>query len=231
MTNPKDFWEQKILSWENGRYNLEPDSRNTTFETFANKGSGSLRFRIHKTGEMLSEFVEGKNVVELGCGRGLLTRALMDAGARSYLGIDIAEAAIFTARDVHQDLIKTGTVDFVQGKVDELPKQPADIIFSLGLLDWLTDAELQSMFAWRPDANHFHAIAEKRFSLTQLIHKMYVYVAYGHRTKGYVPRYYTIEDMLGYMACLTHKERYVYRSHKLTFGAFVSTFPIGEPVQ
>ena len=87
MTDPKEFWENKILSWEEGRYNLSESSYSSTkLEKIANKGSNSLRFRIEKCGEILSKHVSGKDVVEIGCGRGLLVPRLMAAGAKSFRG-------------------------------------------------------------------------------------------------------------------------------------------------
>lgn len=229
MTDPKEFWENKILSWEEGRYNLSESSYSSTkLEKIANKGSNSLRFRIEKCGEILSKHVSGKDVVEIGCGRGLLVPRLMAAGAKSYLGVDLAESAIAAAKSLHEDAIKSGSINFVQGSVNSLPETNAEIVFSLGLLDWLNDEELTTLFNWRRDADHFHAIAERKLSIAQALHKIYVFISYGYRTKGYVPRYYTIDEILEHMSCLSSPKRDIFRDGRLTFGAFVSTLPIGK---
>jgi 2-polyprenyl-3-methyl-5-hydroxy-6-metoxy-1,4-benzoquinol methylase len=117
MTDPKTFWEEKILHWEEGRYNLVNSHSIMTLESVANKSSSSLRFRIEKSAELLSEFVTDKNVVEIGCGRALLARTLLDAGAKSYLGIDITDSAIGVAKELHKDLISVGKANFIQGDI------------------------------------------------------------------------------------------------------------------
>jgi hypothetical protein len=231
MIDPKEFWEKKILAWEEGRYSLDKGTSSSALEAVANKGSNSLRFRMQKSREILSCFVSGKDVIEIGCGRGLLAPGLLDAGAKSYLGIDIADTAVLAARDMHKDIVGAGRAEFLQASVGSLPRRNGDVIFSLGLVDWLSSRELTELFQWSPDAEHFHAISEARFSVTQVLHRLYVYVAYGHRTKGYVPRYYTVAEIVKLMECLYSPERYVYRSPRLTFGAFISTLPIGDEIQ
>lgn len=226
MIDSKEFWESKILNWESGRYNSETGgSKSNLLEWFADRSSASLRFRIKKSGEILKNVVQEKHVVDLGCGSGLLAPVLLDeAGAASYVGIDISQNAIDAASKLHHEFIQEGRASFHCGSVSDLAPQSADIVFSLGLLDWLTDDEMKSIFAWAPEAQHFHAIAERRMMITRYIHKAYCYVAYGYRTQGYVPRYYAPSEILRLMEVLTHGDRYIYRNSQLSFGAFVSTF-------
>ena len=59
-----------------------------------------------------------------------------------------------------------------------------DIIFSLGLLDWLVDPELEALIARGKNLEFLHAIAEKRVSLSQYLHRLYVHLAMVIAPKG-----------------------------------------------
>lgn len=228
MVEPKQFWEKKINDWEEGRYQTSNREFKGTMEAIADRSSSSLRFRVSKAGDIISKVVAGKHVVELGCGRGLLARKLIKCGAKSYTGIDFAEAAILSANKINENDVKSKLAQFIQADVFNLPNIKADIVFSLGLLDWLNDSEMNELFSWQTESDHFHAIAEKRISASRLLHKAYCYIAYGYRTNGYVPRYFSVEQMHGFMSILSKSERYTYRNPRLSFGAFLSTFPINE---
>ena len=91
--NIKDFWDNKILEWECGRYNLNT-SKNKPLEMIPDLVSKSLRFRLKITKELLKPHIKGKAIIEIGCGSGLLTKFLHDNGAKYYQGFDISENAI-----------------------------------------------------------------------------------------------------------------------------------------
>lgn len=227
MTDVKQFWEGKILGWERGRYDTV--TTGGFLERLADRASDSLRFRLQSAGEQLAPFVEGKRVLDLGCGSGRLADAVLAAGAAHYRGIDIAEAAIAEART------RTATygdkVAFHQGVVSDLPELDADIVVSLGLLDWLTDDELDAMWAATAGADFVHAIAERRAEPAQWIHRAYVWMAYGHRTGSYVPRYYDAKAMAAQIR--RHQpgaQVRAWRHRRLTFGAYLTTLPFGDPV-
>lgn len=228
--NPKEFWENKILTWEYGRYDL--DNRGGILEYFANLSSRSLRARLQLAVEVLTPYLNNKNVIELGCGSGLIAEKLLQAGASSYHGIDFSENAIDRA---NAEIVNESNAQKIKFEVNDActfkPETRENNIFlSLGLLDWLNDTELDNLFASNGDAHFLHAIAEKRSSVIQLIHRLYVYIAYGHKTNGYTPRYYTPNQLAKIVRKYTDKPLYVYRNSRLSFGAFISTLPIGEKV-
>lgn len=216
----KHFWEEKILVWESSRYSQRSGS---WLESLASKSSRSLRFRQNAALQLLGPMAGGKRVVELGCGSGLLAPALLRAGARSYHGYDIADSAVAAGR---QRLAKLGWGDraqFTAAPVHDLPPVSADIVFSLGLLDWLDDDEIQHLFQITKGAAFLHSFSEKRASPAQWLHRAYVFCAYGHRTQGYSPRYNsarTLEELSAAPNGL-----HVFRHPALSFGAFLCSFP------
>lgn len=220
------FWEAKILSWEEGRY-AQSSTEGGLLERIADWSSDSLRFRLQITGELLAPHVQGRHVVDVGCGSGRLAPAILQAGAASYLGLDLADAAIEVAQRRATEEGWGDRATFAVADVHHLPDTPRDVVISLGLTDWLDDPELRTLFDWAGDAHYLHALSEDRRSVTQWLHKTYCYLAYGHRTDGYVPRYFSCEHLA---AMSPHHEAWVYRHKRLSFGALVSSLPIGEPL-
>ena len=226
--DPKQFWEDKLSSWEQGRYGKQ-QRPSGILEWIANRSSTSLRYRLANTPELLKPFLAGKRVVELGCGSGLLAAKLIEHGAASYLGIDIAESAIRNARQAHGG--HDARIAFAVGGVADLQPLAADLVISLGLLDWLRDDEIANVFAKSGSADFLHAIAERRPGLQQWLHRAYVELAYGYRTDSYRPRYLTCSHIEALATAVVRRRLYVYRHWQLSFGALISSLPIGEAIE
>ena len=226
-TDSKQFWEEKILTWERGRYTAQPQG-GSLIERLADRASNSLRFRLSITKELLRPHVAGKRVVELGCGSGLLAADLRSMGASDYQGYDISENAVSHAQELAAKQGLGETVRFEACAVESLPELQADIVFSLGLLDWLDDSALAWVFRIGGKADFLHAISERRVAISQYIHRLYVYLSYGRRTGSYLPRYYANAEMEA-LAMPRHNDKlYIYRDSRLSFGALISTLPIDE---
>jgi SAM-dependent methyltransferase len=223
--DPRGFWEEKILRWEADRYG-EGSPGAGWLERLARRASRSLRARQAAAREILAGQVEGRRVVELGCGSGLLAEALIEAGAASYLGLDIARNAVEGARERTQSSPHSGRIRFEVADVSARPRLDADLVFSLGLFDWLTLPQIEGVFAASGDSEYLHAIAEKRVSLSQYVHRAYVFLSYGHRTGGYVPQYYSAAAIAVRAAPHNPRPVHVFRSPSISFGALVTTLPL-----
>lgn len=219
------FWEDKILTWERGRYHFLQKEGLSVLEIIANKLSSSLRRRVELAGELLAKHLAGKSVLEVGCGSGHLTKAILASGVQSYKGVDIAPAAIAAAKS--RSLLEGWgqIVDFQVGDIDSLLGQKFDVVVSLGLTDWLSDNDLNALFALSRHGDFFHSISERKISISQLLHKIYVQLSYGYKTAGYKPRYFTVAEIERYVSYSGHKG-YFFREPELSFGAFISSFEV-----
>ena len=220
--DPKKFWDDKILGWEDGRYNFS-DNTSSMLEKIADQASASLRFRLNFAKELLLPHVTGKKIIEIGCGSGYLTANLVQAGAESYVGYDIAAAAIERARTISLDAGISSQVKYIHSGLENIESLDADIVFSLGLLDWLNDAELEKLFCISGNARWLHAIAEKRFSASQWLHRLYVQISYGYKNRGYIPRYYKCSHIEEIARRYCSNPITVIRDPRLSFGLFMST--------
>ena len=100
-----------------------------------------------------------------------------------------------------------------------------DINFSLGLLDWLNDEEIKILLKKTNRTDCLHSFSELRSDFSQILHRLYVQIAYGHRTGKYVPRYFNSEFLCTLVKSLTGKTPHVVRDKRLSFGVFISTLP------
>src|SRR5262249_53731306 len=124
--DPKQVWGAELFAWGQGRY-CGPDRPPDLLGWVGNRSSMSLRFRVAITPELLRPYLANKRVVELGCGSGMMAGKLIEYGAASYLGIDIAESAVEAARARYGDNPK---VRFLASSVAEMQRLSADLVIS-----------------------------------------------------------------------------------------------------
>lgn len=220
----KLFWENKIIGWEDIRYKRAEKNFNL-FESVVNRTNKTLIFRLETAFKLLLPYIKNKKVVELGCGSGFLSNEFIKMGASSYTGYDISEAAIKRAKEMSDNTYKS-KINFFANTVTNLSTLDADYVFSLGLTDWLSDEELEHLFYITRNSHNLHSISENRFSISQILHKLYVYLSYGRKDQSYVPRYYKTKKIEDLVKKNSNKDTYVFRHKKLSFGTFISSFPI-----
>tara|TARA_B110000967_G_C18625773_1_gene431131 strand:+ start:36 stop:716 length:681 start_codon:yes stop_codon:yes gene_type:complete len=218
----KKFWEKKIIGWEDGRYNLKNDRINF-LENIGDKASSSLYHRQKICLEILKDKVYKKNIIELGCGSGLITKQILSLGAKSYTGYDISANAINRAKKIAEQENFQNCKYFAQ-PVNEISELNCDIVFSLGFIDWLNNDELEHLFKMSKNIDFIHSMSEKKSSITQYLHRLYVYLSYGRKTKGYAPRYITKEKILKLIKSHINKKIHFLNKKELSFGVFFSSF-------
>lgn len=222
--DPKAFWNAKILGWEASRYGGA--AAPGLIEGLAGRVSSSLRFRLDVAARLLAPHLAGRRVAELGCGSGLLAERLLALGAASYQGYDLSEAAIARAQQRAADSPRGEAMRFAVAAVADLPPQGDALVISLGLVDWLTPAELDRLFALGRQGSCLHAFSERRRSATQLIHRAYVQLSYGWKNGGYTPRYHEAAQIAAIASRHGIGPLTVFRHRRLSFGVFVSDLPL-----
>ncbi len=226
---PVDFWNDKILGWEESRYAPAAAApsllEHPLLERIAGRAASSLRFRLHAALTLLAPHVRGRHVVELGCGSGLLAGPLMALGVAGYRGIDISPVAIARARERATAAAFGAKVNFAVAAAAELEPQGGALIFSLGLFDWLSAAEIDHVLAVGAADPYLHAVAERRRSVQQLVHRLYVHLSYGRRT-GLAPRYHRIAEIAAAVRRHHPLPPNVFRDPRMSFGVFVTDLPL-----
>jgi len=226
-TDKKKFWEDKIIGWEDIRYKRLSDNQNY-FEKFVNKTNKTLIFRLKTALEILKPLVGEKKVVELGCGSGFLAKEIISYGASSYTGYDISENAINRAVNLSNENNYNNKAKFFSKSILEMDDLDADYVFSLGLTDWLDDSEINHLFKISKNAENLHSISEEKKSISQFLHKAYVFLSYGRKTNGYAPRYLKSIKISEIIKNHTKKEIFEYRNKRMSFGIFLTTFPFNK---
>lgn len=213
------FWDRKILKWEKDKY-----ERNT--EIGAVDVNNSVKYRLLLAGTVLKKVCAGKSVLEIGCGSAKLMPQLLESGALHYTGIDLSSTAIAQAKRIAEELRVTEKVQLVADDASRIKLPEADICFSLGLLDWLTFEDMESFLSRIQCRIFFHSFSERRASFQQLLHRMYVFCLYGHRTKSYVPQYFEARNIADLFQRVYAQEVNIYRSPKLSFGTILTNLPL-----
>lgn len=101
----------------------------------------SMKLRYEKSIEGCNP-IEGRSVLDIGCGPGHYSIALAQRGAARVEGIDFAEGMLKIATEHAQ---KVGVGDKCKFKVADFYKYPADEVFDyvivMGFMDYMPDAE------------------------------------------------------------------------------------------
>ena len=210
MLSEKKFWNQKILPWEKSKYDSTPKLLDV---------NSSIKYRLCLTAFLLQQISEGKNLLELGCGSGRLWEQIKSSHLNSYTGVDFSETAI-TAFQSRLQRFKNFKISLL---CDDCTNNTsaADVVISLGLLDWLTMKQIKKISEHYKKTFYLHSFSEKQFSVSQTIHSIYVFINYGYKTRDYAPHYRKADELLSVFGTKAK----IYRDPKLSFGAFIHNLP------
>ena len=173
MKSQQKYWDKKITEWSEVSYGKKTLSA-SLIEKLATPFRGADK-RVRITLTLLGPLVSGKTVLFLGCGVGNECFDLFKYKPKKIIGIDISSVAIGEARKAAKK--KSATKRFVfmvedVGTIDKLPA--ADYVIGLGFIDYLNTSELTNLFRLVSKQNFFFSFFEKKTSLFNLIHEIYV---------------------------------------------------------
>lgn len=180
----RKFWDKKILGWEADRYERQ------------DLVAKPLQLRMKYARDWLSMLPENSRVVELGAGScRLLENIVKNKPQRTYLGVDVSQAAIEKAKERARQA-NLPNAKFIVCSIQELHPPACDAVFSLGLLDWLSPAELKKIAQLSHGKIFLHSFSERHpFSVLQIVHRLYTFLYYGWRNGNYRPRYHSRDEI------------------------------------
>lgn len=185
----------------------------------------SLQERLKTLEEILLPHIEYKTVLELGCGSAFLMEKFVASKVRKYVGVDFADTAIKHAQQrAVQAKIENKVSLFCDNAIDVNIDSP-DVVYSAGLLDWLEDNEIETIFKRYPKALHIHSFSKKEFSIKQLCHRAYVFCSYGHSNDKYTPRYFQATGLQQMFSAATNQQSTLISSKAMGFSTFISSVP------
>jgi SAM-dependent methyltransferase len=157
------FWNGKILDWEAARYS--PLARLNPF-------SWTVQRRMRAAGRLLrEELLRYNNVLDLGCGSGLLAQAVLGDPGRRYTGVDFSKVAVEAARahyTAYSGRVRFELRDVLDGTAWEAP-----LIVFLGLLDWLDERELDLLFGRLKAETLCFSFTEEKSGAGGLLYRQY----------------------------------------------------------
>jgi SAM-dependent methyltransferase len=108
--------------------------------------------------DAIAPYVKGAKVLDLACGTGYYTRALLEWGAEEVVGMDISSEMVKAAKAEAQKvaLAEKQKFSFAVGDVSEpfkLDSGPFDLVLGVWLLNYAPDHEVMARM-WKNIANH-----------------------------------------------------------------------------
>ena len=205
--NKKYFWDNKIIDWEQKNYQ-------------GKLWGSAIRSRRNLLIKLTKNSLKGKTVFESGCGSAGIIKDLFELGIKKYIGCDISSIAIDEAKKLASQLGFATQTEFHSKSVLEVPDVSCDFHFSLGLWDWLEDDEIIKMMSQSQAPNFLHSYSERRRSTSQMLHRMYVYTAYGRKNMSYTPKYRSEADIASLLKEADTDKPLTYRNSDMSFSTF-----------
>jgi SAM-dependent methyltransferase len=87
--------------------------------------------------------VQGRRVIDFGCGSGRLARVVLELGAASVVGVDLSEKVVTNARQAVVALGLGERISFVVGRPDAIPldSASADVLLCFDVMEHVLDYE------------------------------------------------------------------------------------------
>jgi ubiquinone/menaquinone biosynthesis C-methylase UbiE len=169
----KKYWDEKIKIWSQTSYNR------CRVKGIVNKVLGIFRksvdARLQTAIAVLAPHVKGKAVLDLGSGLGHLGFALLEQGCSRYIGIDISEEAIKECRQKADSMRLSERMEFTCADIAALQRFPvADISVGLGLLDWFTLRDVDTIVRKLEGRRILLTFSEQDNSIAEIIHRFYL---------------------------------------------------------
>jgi len=176
MKQQREYWENRIVLWEEVSYGTAEAVPAPFVERVANLFRGPVRNRARIAFEVVIT-IKPKHVLDLGCGSGSFAISLVtEANVCHVTGVDISSTAIKVAQERAASMDLSDRLTFICSAVSDLDfkaLQPFDFVVGLGLTPYLTEAEFNYLFSSIKDTAFWFDIHPKSFDLNNLAHFVY----------------------------------------------------------
>ena len=175
------YWRDHVLSWEAGAYYKDRHARPSFWDrTSAIFRGRAMYVRMDAALQLVSPYLGGARVLDIGCGSGRFAFELLAAGAERVIGVDVAPAAIEAANARREQSPFVERLDFkVMDLTDPDVKLPqVDLITALGVIEYF-DAPALSALLGKFDTRYFlldfpDSEGRKRNRLKWYLRKVYL---------------------------------------------------------
>lgn len=167
----RSYWDNKITDWASSSYEETPRG---PVQSFMAKLRRSVHARAVIALEILKPHIEGKTVLDLGCGNGHFLKGCLELGAARVIGTDIAPQAVELAKQLAE---KNGYADrstFEVANVGDGKFPEADFTTGFGLIDWLEEDECMAMLNGLKGRKVCFSFSEADGSFDEWIHYFYL---------------------------------------------------------
>jgi len=175
----KDYWEKKIVGWEDTIYSQKKSLKSSILEKAASRFRGILKKRMSVAESLIAPHLKGKIVMDLGCGSAVLIQKLIKYKPKQIIGIDIAEPAIELAKNKFKDFKAAKAIKFICADVrkDQKILKGAEIVIGVGFIDYFNSEELLKLLKNLNNKKFLLSFPEKIISSREILHKIYLNLA------------------------------------------------------
>ena len=223
-TNARDYWKATAKSW-NQQYYGDKKRERSLLSRLTRNPPETVHFRQRVILDHLEQHIQGKRVVEFGCGTGLLSQEIIQRGARSYHGYDLAQSVI----DIALENIETSSfgdrITFSCVDLESITSLNADFVLSAGLTTWITLEQINHMFAISRELDFLHAISEPRLSLRYMLRALHQSMT---PTESYQGKLKKVSNVTEIAKKHGWENFHVFRHRKLSSVACLSSLPFPE---
>lgn len=194
MNAQEQYWDKKIEEWTDASYGYKKVS---FVEKIASLFRSQISGRMEVALERIGPIAEGKTIVDMGCGLGDFCFRLAEYNPKQIIGLDISGVAVRKATEIVRKRELGHKVKFLQANLTKEKNLPKfDVAVGLGFIDYFNEKELKHLFNLLSGHHFFFSLFEKKPSLRNLIHNLYV------RWQGCPGAYkYTRREIMAIVPC------------------------------
>jgi len=142
--NNKEYWNKKIIEWEDSMWGEGARSPIERLATFFRK---STKFRTEYCVNLLKNFANDKTILDIGCGSGFFDFELYNQSQpRHITGMDIANHAIERAQLKIKERQLENKFTYVEADILSASLPEVDLTIGMGLFDYLTLSQINTVF-------------------------------------------------------------------------------------